>query len=198
MLRFVVTASTQLLTTLLTLNSCKEVIKYLKRAEGLRDVIRQMQSGEVQAIRNQYGPIPGKRKAHDDWSSVNTAVTRRERIYSQLMTEFGGDEELFFKFFAVDVNENVVGSRKSRKRKGETLRAMRLVAQAICWMKKDIQEEKKRPEYRYPGTTLFSDARWKSKWKDANSWEVWRALGLERYIKADTADDKDDENDSTN
>lgn len=85
------------------LESCQIAVKSLGRAKNLRDVISQVKSGEVQHFRTMFGPSEdGKRRAHEDWGSLNTTITRRECIYQQLITEFEGNEEQFFKFFAVD------------------------------------------------------------------------------------------------
>jgi hypothetical protein len=84
------------------LDNCGADILALNRADNLRAVIAQVESGEVRRIRERYGPKHGRRGGADKlWPSVNVAITRRERLYKQLEEEFNGDKEKFFHFFSV-------------------------------------------------------------------------------------------------
>ncbi|THH15770.1 hypothetical protein EUX98_g9414 [Antrodiella citrinella] len=169
------------------LRSCMatDSLSNLERADaGLRDVIRQMKHGEVQKIREAHGPKKG-RPADPRWQSVKNTVTRHESIWDQLQSEFGGDEEKFFAFFVIP--EEALSARRKRKQmlasEGDLpLRPYRLVAGAVYHMRKDIQEEKRHTRYSGPSaSTSFSLERWQERWGTLNNWEIWRALGKERY-----------------
>ncbi|THH30977.1 hypothetical protein EUX98_g3219 [Antrodiella citrinella] len=192
-------ASSRRTVTLSVLESCQPeaVIRSLQKASGLRDVIRQMKNGEVQAYRARYGPSSqgeggSVARAHKDWNTLNVTITRRERIYREFLTEFKGDEDRFFKFFTVDLDDESNGSSSSaRKRKHkspdvEQLRPLRLVAEAIPHVNRDIEVEKARSLYRDPNTAEFSHELWEKKWEGCNKWEVWRELGKEVYRKSAT------------
>lgn len=109
-------------------------------------------------------------------------MNKHERVYKVLCDAFAGDEDKFYEYFTVRNEE--LAARK-RKRKAGTdpdlnLRAYQLVAEAIPRCKFDINKEKQHSRYR-DITGGFSDELWRTQWKNQNDWEVWRALGLERY-----------------
>jgi hypothetical protein len=136
------------------LRACAEDMAVLKRASDLCAIIAQVESGEVRRIRQRYGPEKG-RKPHKEWAKIKVTVTRRERVYEQLVKEFGGNKELFFSFFTVVDTDPAV------------LRPYRKIAEAIPWMQKDIKAKQ--------------DQSGEQQWAGKNGWEVWRALGKERY-----------------
>jgi len=163
------------------LAACKADIAVLNHATSLRDVIAQVESGDVAHIRQLYGPCKG-RPAISLWQTVKCTICRRERLYSQLQDEFCGDKDRFFVFFMIpkpEVND------KSSKRKGkrsapvEQLRPLRKVDEAISRRDKDLAEVMTSEEYSDEGS--FSSAKWEARWPGMNRWEIWRALGKERY-----------------
>jgi len=85
------------------LGDLSTAIAGLERCEGLRDVIRQIESGEVQTIRDRYGPSEVGRRgtAHASWPKYSNLVSKRERLGRVLEQDFGGDKEKFFTFFSV-------------------------------------------------------------------------------------------------
>jgi hypothetical protein len=146
------------------LAACSLDIETLTRADGLREVIAQIESGKVQAIRDKYGPR-SKRPGDPMWPKIKVAVTRRERVYTLFKKEFNGDKEHFFSFF----------SKKQHKgNEGCSLEAFRTVVEAIPHMEKDLCAEKEKPEY-------VSEVTWADKWKGLNKMEIWRAIGKESY-----------------
>jgi hypothetical protein len=146
------------------LAACSLDIETLTRADGLREVIAQIESGKVQAIRDKYGPR-SKRPGDPMWPKIKVAVTRRERVYTLFKKEFNGDKEHFFSFF----------SKKQHKgNEGCSLEAFRTVVEAIPHMEKDLHAEKEKPEY-------VSEVTWADKWKGLNKMEIWRAIGKESY-----------------
>jgi hypothetical protein len=152
------------------LAACEVDIEALNRAEGLRDVIAQVKSGQVQAIRQKYGPQIG-RVTDPMWAKIKGAVTRRERLYALFEQEFGSNEGQFFAFFRRD------------RRKGDredSLQAFRQVVQAIPHMERELAAEKEKSTYLDDSGT-FSEAVWESTWNGANKMEIWRAIGKENY-----------------
>ncbi|TCD60124.1 hypothetical protein EIP91_010698 [Steccherinum ochraceum] len=172
--------------TLNAFASCHVDIVSLQAATGpLRDVIRQMKNGEVQACRARYGPPESgseRKKATAEWIGLNVTITRRERIYQELVckTGFNGDEERFFKFFT-QPDPDASSRKRKRPEASEQLRPLRLVSQAIPHMRADVRREMARSMYLDPDTQSFSESRWQERWQDKNWWEVWRALGKEWY-----------------
>jgi hypothetical protein len=122
--------------------------------------------GKVQRIRDLYGPQRG-RQTSLEWARIKVTVNRRERVYQQLATEFRGDKDRFYKFFATTLG-------------GGALRSYRKIAEAIPWMVKDLNAEAAEAAYLDAAGT-FSGCLWEQHWAGRNRWEVWRALGKERY-----------------
>lgn len=152
-------------------------IEALKRADSLRDVILQHEQGDVAHIRELYGPQKN-RATNPMWGKIKGTITRRERLALELAQEFSGDKEKFFEFFAVPVAPLHGRKRKSAELE-ERLRPLRLVVQAIPHRDKDLAAEQTLPEYQIDG--VFSNDLWLQKWDGLNKWEVWRAIGKERY-----------------
>ncbi|KAK7043492.1 hypothetical protein R3P38DRAFT_3177959 [Favolaschia claudopus] len=166
------------------LDDISTVIAGLERCEGLRQVIEQIESGDVQAIRDRYGPSePGRRgTAHPSWSKYSNLVSKRERIHRVLMQDFAGDKERFFNFFTVPPP-----ATKKRKRGAnesdlptEYFRSFRKIVEAIPWREADIVAERQKAEY-FDDEGEFSDVKWGQVWDGKNSWEIWRKIGKERY-----------------
>lgn len=167
----------------LALKSSELDISSLTKANGLRDVIKQVENGHVAEMRKKYGPVH-RRPSNSQWESMKIAVTRRERLYLQLTTEFGGDQEAFFRFFTISAGERK--PRHKRKRDAESgldpLRPLRLVVEAIPHRDRDLQKEQSNNiAYRDPTTQSFSHDLWDQQWGGQNRWEIWRALGKEQY-----------------
>ena len=150
------------------LASCSLDIEALTRAEGLCDVIAQVESGQVQAIREKYGP-QRRRPTHLMWGKIKVAITRRERLYTLFKEQFQGDKDRFFAFF----------KKQQKSNEGHAFMAFRAVVEAIPHMERDLAAEKEKPEYF--AFNSFSDAIWDNKWKLQNKMEIWRAIGKESY-----------------
>ncbi|KAJ7209291.1 hypothetical protein GGX14DRAFT_632611 [Mycena pura] len=159
-------------------------ISGLERCDGLRDVIRQLERGDVQAIRDKYGPSePGRRgTAHKSWSKYSNLVSKRERIHRVLLQDFEGNKDDFFSFFSSP--PPAPPPRKKIKLEGNTpeerFRPYRKIVEAIPWRDADLAAEHKKDEYCSPDGE-FSAERWSQHWNGMNSWQVWRAIGRERY-----------------
>ncbi|KAK6995649.1 hypothetical protein R3P38DRAFT_3223598 [Favolaschia claudopus] len=157
-------------------------IEALKKADGLRDVIRQLENGDVARIRDLYGPKRG-REANPLWNQNNLrgTINRRERVGKELRETFGGDKEKFFEFFTIPDDEQPAPAGKKRKnaKLGERLRPVRLVAEAIPHCERDLNAAKGSPEYQHNGE--FLEELWERKWVGMNKWEIWRAIGKEDY-----------------
>jgi hypothetical protein len=141
---------------------------------NLREVIEQLERGDVQRIRDKYGPQQGC-AAHPMWGRIKVTINRHERLHRQLVDpgEFDGDKERFLEFFAVARNK--LTHRRKRKKDNEDELEMlpyRLVVEAVPHRDKDIREEKKRPMYCDGGMRVGGEA---------NDWEVWRRLDKEYY-----------------
>ena len=154
-------------------------IQALERATNLQEVIDQLEHGEVQQIRDKYGPQQG-RAAHSMWPKIKVTINRRERLYHQLMdpNEFDGDKDQFFKFFVTTCNAR----NRKRKANDDQLEMVpyHLFVEAVPHRDKDIREERKSAAY-HDESGSFSSQLWHEKWGNANSWEVWRMLGKEYY-----------------
>ncbi|KAF8238263.1 hypothetical protein L208DRAFT_1375277 [Tricholoma matsutake] len=72
----------------------------LEHATNLLEVVEQLEWGDVQWIRDMYGPQQGW-AADRMWPKIKVIINRHERIYHQLMDprEFNCNKEWFFKFF---------------------------------------------------------------------------------------------------
>ncbi|KAJ7141970.1 hypothetical protein C8R46DRAFT_1233343 [Mycena filopes] len=168
------------------LDDLSTTIAGLERCAGLRDVIRQIESGAVQAIRDRYGPSEVGRRgtAHESWPRYSNLVSKRERLDRVLKQDFGGNKEVFFAFFTVPPPAS-----KKRKRpvdepitSEEHFRSFRKIVEAIPWRDDDITSERRKAEY-LGSDGKFDDGRWIERWGTKNSWEVWREIGKERYVK---------------
>ncbi|GLB45893.1 putative retrotransposable element tf2 155 kda protein type 1-like [Lyophyllum shimeji] len=80
------------------LDACLARIKALEQAAGLEEVIAQVESGEVAKMREEFGPDNRNKGGKPEWRKLKGTINKRERIYNQLVTEFGGDKEKFFAF----------------------------------------------------------------------------------------------------
>jgi len=148
----------------------------LNKANGIRQAITQVKSGEVQVIRDKYCPKSRKEPSNLVWNSIKNAISRRERLYLQLQNQFSGDEDRFFTFFTLTPDQ----VQAKKKKRGENLRGMRKLVEAISRMEKDIVVQKQHSQY-LGSDGQFSMALWQATWGNQNDWEVWRQLGLETY-----------------
>ncbi|KAJ7877707.1 hypothetical protein B0H14DRAFT_2342242 [Mycena olivaceomarginata] len=154
------------------------LVEALKRADGLGDVISQIENGDVAKIRELYGPQTG-RATNPMWTNIKGTITRRERIGQEFEREFGGDKGKFLGFFTVP--DVTTGRKRKAAEPAEKLRPLRLVVEAIPHRNKDLAEEQEKVEYRENGE--FSSSRWGQRWDGQNKWEIWRAIGKERYSR---------------
>ncbi|TCD63079.1 hypothetical protein EIP91_006035 [Steccherinum ochraceum] len=157
--------------------------------DGLPGVIRLLESGQVKRFREAYGPPDGRRNAKPEWHRHKKKITRYEQIQAQLQEHFNNDSAAFLAFFTVPSQPTnaTSGNGLRRKRKHNDnepqYRSFRLVAEAITRMRDDIAEEMALPRYAHEGTSTFDYERWRQHWGERNNWEIWRALGKERYGK---------------
>ena len=156
---------------------CNLDVTALNKANGIREAITQVKSGEVRVIRDKYCPKSHKEPSNSVWNSIKNAISHRERLYLQLQNQFSGDEDRFFAFFTLTLDQ--VRSKKKQKR-GENLGGMRKLVEAITRMEKDIVVHKQHSQY-LGSDGQFSMALWWAAWGDQNDWEVWWQLGLETY-----------------
>ncbi|KAJ7291742.1 hypothetical protein C8J57DRAFT_1588329 [Mycena rebaudengoi] len=155
-------------------------VEALKRAEGLRDVVSQIENGEVAKIRELYGPEKG-RPTNPMWATIKGTITRRERMAEELQNEFNGDKEKFFAYFTITDIPVAHGKKTRATLPAEKLRPLRLVSEAIPHRDTDLAAEKELAEYQENG--LFSLDLWAKKWDGQNKWEIWRIIGKEKYSR---------------
>ena len=168
------------------LASCELVIESLEHATNLQEVVEQLERGDVQRIRDKYGPRQG-RASDQIWPRIKVTVNCRERLYHQLKDpgEFNSDKEHFFKFFTATHPSNTSNTpatgRKRKAAEGDLgMVPYRRIVEAIPHRDKDIREERESPAYR-DETGSFSGQRWHEKWGNLNNWEIWRLLEKEYY-----------------
>ena len=92
------------------------VIEALEHAMNLQEVVEQLERGDVQRIRDKYGPQQG-RASDRIWPRIKVTVNRRERLYHQLKDpgEFNSDKERFFKFFTATNHTSMPAGGRKRK-----------------------------------------------------------------------------------
>lgn len=152
------------------LAACELDILALNKVDGLEEVIAQAKSGEVQRIRDTYGPQKG-RPTIPKWASIKVTINRRERVFGVLKDDFNNDEARFFAFF------QLVPTNK----KPNPHRSIRQIAGATPHMRDQVDEERKNVQYQDLQSGIFSDALWEQRWPGQNGWEVWRSMGKESY-----------------
>ena len=163
------------------LQACQLELDALSRASSLHEVVEQVEEGRVQQIRDKYGPRKGH-PPHPLWENIKGTVNRRERLYAQLEREFAGDKERFFGFFTRQPSDDsglASSSKGKRKVSGESLFPLCKVVEAIPRQDRDLAGERLRDVYRDDGGD-FSEVKWHEHWGPMNSWEVWRAMGMEK------------------
>ena len=161
------------------LQACQLELDALSHASSLREVVEQVEEGRVQQIRDKYGPQKG-RLPNPLWENIKGTVNRREQLYVQLEKEFAGERERFFDFFTRQPrDESAASSKGKRKASGESLFPLRKVVEAIPRRDRDLAGERLRDVYRDDAGD-FSDVKWCEHWGSMNSWEVWRAMGMEK------------------
>ncbi|KAJ7362711.1 hypothetical protein DFH08DRAFT_930899 [Mycena albidolilacea] len=120
-----------------------KVIEGLEKCEGLQDVVQQIESGAVKAIRTRYGPVEKRHGTADPlWPKYKNPVSKRERLYKILEQDFEGNKERFFAFFSVP---------KKRKRGDEDptlsedrLQSYRKIVEAKPWCEADLEAERQK------------------------------------------------------
>ncbi|KAK7029927.1 hypothetical protein R3P38DRAFT_2932454 [Favolaschia claudopus] len=159
-------------------------IEGLSRCEGLRDIIQQVESGEVARIRSRYGPSDGRRGTADPlWSKYKNIVSKRERLYRILSEDFEGNKDRFFSFFTVP---QIAKKRKRVIEDEDRLRSFRKIVEAVPWCEADLQVERRKEQY-HGLNGEFCESRWAEHWGTMNCWEVWREIEKERYEKSKTS-----------
>ena len=164
------------------LASGKMDVEALERAANLGDVIDQLERGDVVHMREKYGPQPG-RPHNPLWAKIKVTICRRERLHLQLMSpkEFNGNKQRFLDFFASAPSRRPSKRTRAGKEKAsEQYPPFRLLVEAIPHRDRDIAEEKAKLRYLGEDGT-FSERAWADAWQGTNDWEIWRALGKERY-----------------
>jgi hypothetical protein len=163
------------------LQDLSKVIEGLEKCEGLQDVVQQIESGAVKAIRTRYGPVEKRHGTADPlWPKYKNPVSKRERLYKVVEQDFEGNKERFFAFFSVP---------KKRKRGDEDptlsedrLQSYRKIVEAKPWCEADLEAERQKEQYRNRNGE-FAEDMWTARWGAKNSWEVWREMKRERYVK---------------
>ncbi|KAJ7312320.1 hypothetical protein DFH08DRAFT_943688 [Mycena albidolilacea] len=141
----------------------------------------QIEWGAVKAIRTRYGPVEKRHGTADPlWPKYKNPVSKRERLYKVLEQDFEGNKERFFAFFSVP---------KKRKRGDEDptlsedrLQSYRKIVEAKPWCEADLEAERQKEQYRNRNGE-FAEDMWTARWGANNSWEVWREMKRERYVR---------------
>jgi hypothetical protein len=114
------------------------------------------------------------------WPKYKNLVSKRERLYKVLERDFEGNKERFFAFFSLP---------KKRKRGDEDptlsedrFQSYRKIVEAKPWCEADLEAERQKEQYRNPNGE-FAEGMWTAQWGAKNSWEVWREMKRERYVK---------------
>jgi hypothetical protein len=160
-------------------------IKALKQAGGLEEVIAQVENGAVGEMRRLYGPCGRNQGGKPEWKTLKCTINKRERIYEQLVVEFGSNKDKFFEFFTIgdDLQPAASWKGKGKRKRAEGMRQLRSsnkVAEAIPHRDVDLATEKQSSVYQEK-LGCFSQQLWDTRWAGLNKWEIWRVLGKERY-----------------
>ena len=119
------------------------------------------------------------------WKNLKGKITKRECLFTLLMEDFEGNHGPFFDFFTVASPS--MPSKGGKQKASETdsldgkLVPLRHVVEAIPHCHRDIQKVCAYAEYIDPVGGQFSERVWKGTWGTKNDWEIWRALGMEKY-----------------
>ena len=142
----------------------------MEHATNLREVIEQLERGDVQHIRDMYGPQKG-RMTDRMWSKVKVTINHLERLYHQLKDagELDGDKERFFGFFTVTCNLPAQGRKRKATEDDSEMVPYRRVVETIPHPDKDIREERENRAYQDENRS-FSIKCWHEKWGNANHW----------------------------
>ena len=74
---------------------------------------------------------------------------------------------------------SAVSSKGKCKASGESHFSLCKAVEAIPWQDRDLAGERLRDVYRDDAGD-FSEVKWYEHWGSMNSWEVWRAMGMEK------------------
>ncbi|KAI4522607.1 hypothetical protein K525DRAFT_198431 [Schizophyllum commune Loenen D] len=152
----------------------------LPTANTLQDAIAQCESGLVARIRAMYGPPDGKKGTAAEpvtWSRYKTNVTRRERLFQVLKSDFKNDKDRFFSFFSKPAKAVGAGSKRSHAEVDNdspplvVCYSVSQVLQAIHKCNSDIRSVTK---------SMGTEER-AARWGMKNDFEIWRELGMESY-----------------
>lgn len=144
----------------------------VKKVNGLREAIKQVEDGEVKAIRDALG------RGHPRWLSIKSVITRREKVYRALLQDFEGDKEKFFAYFTRPIIDTTKRRKSALSVDDENLYSFSDVAERLIpAMVQALVTEKKKEKYMENGK--FSDALWKENWGDMNRFMIWDSLKAE-------------------
>ncbi|KAJ7898296.1 hypothetical protein B0H14DRAFT_2557328 [Mycena olivaceomarginata] len=152
------------------LQDFSKVIEGLEKCEGLQDVVQQIESGAVKAIRTRYGPVEKRHGTADPlWPKYKNPVSKRERLYKVVEQDFEGNKER---------RESAV----TRIPLYDRLQSYRKIVEAKPWCEADLEAERQKEQYRNRNGE-FAEDMWTARWGAKNFWEVWREMKRERYVK---------------
>jgi len=165
------------------LQGCQLELDALSHVGSLHEDVEQVKEGHIQWIWDKYGSCKGH-PPHPLWENTKVTVNQRERLYVQLEREFAGEKECFFDFFTHQPRDELVSSSKGKCKVGassggESLFPLRKVVEAIPRRDRDLVGERLRDVYKNNAGD-FSKVKWHENWGSMNSWEVWRAMGMEK------------------
>ncbi|KAJ7836579.1 hypothetical protein B0H14DRAFT_3141719 [Mycena olivaceomarginata] len=132
-----------------------KVIEGLEKCEGLQDIVHQIESGAIKAIRIRYGPVDERRGTADpSWPKYKNLVSKRERLYK--VTKRG-----FSPFFSLP---------KKRKRDDEDptlsedrFQSYRKIVEAKPWCEADLEAERQKEQY-HNSNGEFAEGKWTARW----------------------------------
>lgn len=158
----------------------------LAKADNLRDVIAQYESGHLSQIANLYGTGQasgggGRARAANPavYASIKAPLFQRNAVVQVFINDFDGDHDRFFTFFSAPAPKK--GKRK-REDSDEHLRPFKKLAEKGIKRCTDAWEEERRKVEYMDDSEQFSPLKWNHRWGKMNKWEVWRELGGEQLF----------------
>ena len=150
-------------------------IKRLRSIQNIKDAIKQVENGEVQAIREEIGPKYG-RDTNPQWKNIKNVVNRREKLYTVFEEDFDKDMQAFLKYFSKPV------PKTGQKRKVQETESedqilcsfSQVTQELIPAMEKAVKAEREKEDYKEDG--VFSEVLWNDKWYGKNRFEIWEIL----------------------
>lgn len=153
----------------------------LPTASTLPEAIAQCESGLVARIRDAYGPPEGKKGTSKNpavWAQYRGRITRRERLYSILQSDFRGDKDHFLAFFTKSANSV---PRRGAKRTHATMEADDMGTRTFYAVNDVVEALPKCRTAIAQATHGLNAAERAILWGERNDFEIWRELGTERY-----------------